>query len=31
MARGTGQGLVVFYSMAKPVHAPLIGPVQQPG
>jgi hypothetical protein len=23
---GAGQGLVVFYGMAKPVRAPLIGP-----
>ena len=28
--RGAGQGLVVFYGMAKPVRTPLIGPVQQP-
>jgi streptogramin lyase len=28
--RGAGQGVVVFYGMAKPVHTPLIGPVQQP-
>jgi streptogramin lyase len=27
---GAGQGIVVFYGMAKPVHTPLIGPVQQP-
>ena len=25
-----GQGIVVFYGMAKPVCTPLIGPVQQP-
>jgi len=25
-----GQGLVVFYGMAKPVHAPLIGPARGP-
>jgi hypothetical protein len=28
--RGGGQGVVVFYGLAKPVHTPLIGPVQQP-
>jgi hypothetical protein len=28
--RGAGQGVVVFYGLAKPVRAPLIGPVQQP-
>jgi hypothetical protein len=28
--RGAGQGLVVFYGMAKPVRTALIGPVQQP-
>jgi streptogramin lyase len=28
--RCAGQGLVVFYGMAKPVHVPLIGPVRQP-
>jgi hypothetical protein len=27
---GGGQGVVVFYGMAKPVRTPLIGPVQQP-
>ena len=27
---GAGQGVVVFYGLAKPVHTPLIGPVQQP-
>jgi hypothetical protein len=27
---GAGQGVVVFYGMAKPVRTPLIGPVQQP-
>jgi hypothetical protein len=27
---GAGQGIVVFYGMAKPVHTPLIGPVHQP-
>jgi hypothetical protein len=27
---GTGQGLVVFYGMAKPVRVPQIGPVRQP-
>jgi hypothetical protein len=27
---GAAQGIVVFYGMAKPVHTPLIGPVQQP-
>ncbi len=26
--RGAGQGVVVFYGMAKPVSTPLIGPVQ---
>jgi len=25
-----GNGLTVFYGMAKPVHVPQIGPVQQP-
>jgi hypothetical protein len=25
---GAGQGLVVFYGMAKPVRTPLIGPAQ---
>jgi hypothetical protein len=25
-----GQGVVVFYGMAKPVRAPQIGPAQQP-
>ena len=25
---GAGQGIVVFYGMAKPVRTPLIGPVQ---
>ena len=25
-----GQGLVVFYGMATPVHAPLIGPARAP-
>jgi hypothetical protein len=24
--RGSGQGVVVFYGLAKPVRAPLIGP-----
>ena len=28
--RGGGQGLVVFYGLARPVRTPLIGPVQQP-
>ena len=28
--RGGGQGLVVFYGMAKPVLTPLIGPARQP-
>ena len=28
--RGGGQGVVVFYGMAKPVKTPLIGPPQQP-
>jgi len=28
--RCAGQGVVVFYGMAKPVHVPLIGPVHQP-
>jgi len=28
--RGAGQGLVVFYGMAKPVLTPLIGPARQP-
>jgi hypothetical protein len=27
---GGGQGIVVFYGMAKPVRTPLIGPAQQP-
>jgi hypothetical protein len=27
---GAGQGLVVFYGMAKPVKVPLIGPPRQP-
>jgi uncharacterized protein (TIGR03000 family) len=27
---GAGQGVVVFYGLAKPVRTPLIGPVQQP-
>jgi len=27
---GAGQGVVVFYSMAKPVKTPLIGPPRQP-
>jgi hypothetical protein len=27
---GGGQGVVVFYGLAKPVLTPLIGPVQQP-
>jgi hypothetical protein len=27
---GAGQGIVVFYGLAKPVRTPLIGPVQQP-
>ena len=25
---GAGQGVVVFYGLAKPVHTPLIGPVK---
>jgi len=25
-----GQGVVIFYGMAKPVHAPQIGPARQP-
>ena len=28
--RGAGQGVVVFFGMAKPVKTPLIGPVQKP-
>jgi streptogramin lyase len=28
--RCAGQGVVVFYGMAKPVHVPLIGPAHQP-
>ena len=28
--RGAGQGLVVFYGMAKPVLTPPIGPARQP-
>jgi streptogramin lyase len=28
--RCAGQGVVVFYGMAKPVHVPLIGPVHKP-
>jgi len=28
---GAGQGVVVFYGMAKPVKTPLIGPPRQPG
>ncbi len=28
--RCAGQGVVVFYGMAKPVHVPLIGPPRQP-
>jgi hypothetical protein len=28
--QGAGQGVVVFYGLAKPVRTPLIGPVQQP-
>jgi hypothetical protein len=28
--RCAGQGVVVFYGMAKPVHVPLIGPARQP-
>ncbi len=28
--RCAGQGIVVFYGMAKPVHVPLIGPARQP-
>ena len=28
--QGAGQGVVVFYGLAKPVKTPLIGPVQQP-
>lgn len=27
---GAGQGLAVFYGMAKPVHTPMIGPARQP-
>jgi hypothetical protein len=27
---GAGQGVVVFYGMAKPVHTPLIGPARPP-
>ena len=27
---GAGQGVVVFYGLAKPVKTPLIGPVQKP-
>ena len=27
---GAGQGVVVFYGMAKPVKTPLIGPPRQP-
>jgi hypothetical protein len=27
---GAGQGIVVFYGMAKPVRTPLIGPVREP-
>jgi hypothetical protein len=27
---GSGQGVVVFYGMAKPVRTPLIGPPRQP-
>ena len=27
---GAGQGVVVFYGMAKPVRTPLIGPPRQP-
>jgi len=29
-ALGAGQGVVVFYGMAKPVKTPLIGPPQRP-
>ncbi len=29
-SRCGGQGVVVFYGMAKPVRAPQIGPAQQP-
>jgi hypothetical protein len=29
-ARFGGNGTVVFLGLAKPVHTPLIGPVQQP-
>jgi hypothetical protein len=29
-ALGAGQGLVVFFGMAKPVHTPQIGPARQP-
>jgi hypothetical protein len=25
-----GQGVVIFFGMAKPVHAPQIGPARQP-
>ena len=28
--QGAGQGVVVFYGMAKPVKTPLIGPPRQP-
>jgi hypothetical protein len=28
--RGAGQGLVVFYGMAKPVRVPMIRPPRQP-
>ncbi len=28
--RGAGQGVVVFFGLAKPVKTPMIGPVQQP-
>jgi hypothetical protein len=27
---GPGQGVVIFYGLAKPVRTPLIGPVQPP-
>jgi hypothetical protein len=28
--QGAGQGVVVFYGMAKPVKTPLVGPPRQP-
>ena len=30
LALGVGQGVLVFYGMAKPVKSPLIGPVRAP-